>query len=130
MDRKTFLIISSLIALAVGFFALCAPELLLQSKGIDVNAGTMIWVREVGVMLIAVGFTVFMVRNHADSSTLKALLLGNVVVQLGLLVIEPLAYSAGIITKLAGIAPNTVIHVLLAFGFCYFALKMRVQPAY
>lgn len=117
---------SSLIALAVGLFALCAPELLLQSKGVDVNAGTTIWVREVGVMLIAVGITVFMVRNHADSSTLKAVLVGNVVVQLGLLVIEPLAYSAGIITKLAGIAPNTMIHVLLAFGFCYYASKIRL----
>ena len=126
MNRKTFLIISSLIALAVGLFALSAPELLLQSKGVDVNAGTTIWVREVGVMLIAVGITVFMVRNHADSSTLKAVLVGNVVVQLGLLVIEPLAYSAGIITKLAGIAPNTMIHVLLAFGFCYYASKIRL----
>lgn len=126
MNRKTFLIISSLIALAVGLFALSAPELLLQSKGVDVNTGTTIWVREVGVMLIAVGITVFMVRNHADSSTLKAVLLGNVVVQLGLLVIEPLAYSAGIITKLAGIAPNTMIHVLLASGFCYYASKIRL----
>lgn len=126
MDRKTFLTISSLIALAVGLFALVAPELLLQSKGVVVNAGTTIWVREVGVMLIAVGITVFMVRNHADSSTLKAVLLGNVVVQIGLLVIEPLAYFAGIITKLAGIAPNTMIHMLLGSGFCYFLLKMRV----
>ncbi|MEN9983027.1 MAG: hypothetical protein RJB10_1074 [Pseudomonadota bacterium] len=126
MNRKTFLTISSLIALGVGLFALCAPALLLQSKGVDVNAGTTIWVREVGVMLIAVGITVFMVRNHVDSPTLKAVLLGNVVVQLGLLVIEPLAYSAGIITKLAGIAPNTMIHVLLAFGFCYFASKIRL----
>jgi hypothetical protein len=126
MNRKAFLTMSSLIALAVGLFALCAPELLLQSKGVDVNAGTTIWVREVGVMLIAVGITVFMVRNHADSSTLKAVLVGNVVVQLGLLVIEPLAYSAGIITKLAGIAPNTMIHVLLAFGFCYYASKIRL----
>jgi hypothetical protein len=126
MNRKTFLTIASLIALAVGLYALVAPELLLQSKGVEVNAGTMIWVREVGVMLVAVGLTVLMVRNHADSSTLKAVLLGNVVVQLGLLVIEPLAYQAGIITKLAGIAPNTMIHVLLASGFCYFALKMRV----
>ena len=126
MNRKAFLTMSSLIALAVGLFALCAPELLLQSKGVDVNAGTTIWVREVGVMLIAVGITVFMVRNHADSSTLKAVLVGNVVVQLGLLVIEPLAYSAGIITKLAGMAPNTMIHVLLAFGFCYYASKIRL----
>ena len=126
MNRKAFLTMSSLIALAVGLFALCAPELLLQSKGVDVNAGTTIWVREVGMMLIAVGITVFMVRNHADSSTLKAVLVGNVVVQLGLLVIEPLAYSAGIITKLAGMAPNTMIHVLLAFGFCYYASKIRL----
>jgi hypothetical protein len=126
MDRKIFLTIASLIALGVGLFALCAPGLLLQSKGVDVNAGTTIWVREVGVMLIAVGITVFMVRNHVDSPTLKAVLLGNVVVQLGLLVIEPLAYSAGIITKLAGIAPNTMIHVLLASGFGYFASKIRL----
>lgn len=127
MRRKVFLTIASMIALAVGVFALCAPDVLLQSKGVQVTAGPIVWVREMGVMLIAVGATVFMVRQHEDSVTLKAVLIGNVIVQLGLLVIEPLAYAAGTITKLDGIAPNTLIHVLLATGFCYYAQKIKAK---
>jgi hypothetical protein len=124
IHRKTFLTIASLVALLVGIFALGAPDVLLQSKGVQVQAGTSVWVREMGVMLIAVGVTAFRVRHHADSLTLKAVLMGNVIVQLGLLVIEPMAYAAGTITKLAGIVPNTVIHVLLATGFYYYANKI------
>lgn len=129
MKRAVFLTLASGIALAVGAFALVAPSTLLASKGIS-SAAAGVWVREVGVLLVAVGISVFMVRHHGDSPTLRALLIGNLVVQLGLLPVEVLAYREGTITVLAGIVPNTLIHGLLACGFGYYAWAMpKLHPA-
>lgn len=127
MKRKTFLVGASFIALTVGILALIFPGVLLESKGVTASEATNVWVREVGVLLIAVGVTAFLVRGHEDSPTLKAFFIGNIVLQLSLIPIEPIAYINGIVTKLAGIMPNTILHVLLAGGFAYYAAKMKIQ---
>ncbi len=124
MKRSTFLIIASMIALAVGAFALISPAIFLESKGITVGGAVNVWMREVGVLLISIGVVAFLVRNHEDSATLRALFIGNIIVQLGLLVIEPIAYSNGIITKLSGVVPNTLLNLCLAVGFAYYATKI------
>jgi hypothetical protein len=82
-------------------------------------------VREVGVLILALGVTLFLVRKHHDSPTLRAVLLGNAMVQLGLLPLELFAYREGVITLLSGIVPNSVLHVLLGTGFLLFASRMR-----
>lgn len=120
MKRSTFLLIAALVALVVGSFALIAPATLLASKGITSVAAN-VWVQEVGVFLIATGVTAFWVRHHVDSPTLKAILIGNAIIQIGLLTIEVLAFIAGTIPLLSGIIGNSVVHALLATGFIYYA---------
>lgn len=124
-SRTSFLTLASLIALPVGAFALLLPDTLLASKGVPVDAGTRVWVREVGVLLLAAGVTAFLVRRHADSATLRALMVGNAIVQFGLLPIEPAAYVTGVVTRLSGIVPNTVLHLMLGCGFLACAIQMR-----
>lgn len=125
MKRKTFLSIASLIALGVGIFALAFPAALLESKGVAANAGANVWVRQVGLLLIALGVTAFLVRGDEDSPTLKALFIGNIIVQLGLFPIEPLAYLNGVVTKVEGIIPNTLLHLVLAGGFAWYLMEMK-----
>ncbi len=126
ISRKIFLTLSSSVALAVGSFALLLPHALLESKGVapprEVAA---IWVREVGVSIFALGVVMFLVRKHAESPTLRAFLIGNAIVQLGLFPIEISAYRAELITRLWGIIPNSVLHVALAIGFLFFGARMR-----
>jgi len=129
LSRSTFLTLSSAVALAIGLFALLCPARLLESKGVAVpNDAAAVWVREVGVLIFALGVIMFLVRRHPDSATLRAVLFGNAVVQLGLLPIELEAFHAGVITELSGIVPNSVLHVLLAGGFLGFALTAS-RPA-
>ncbi len=123
--RTLFLTLAALIALAVGTFSLLLPDVLLASKGVPVEPGARIWVREVGVLLIAAGATAWLVRRHADSATLRALMIGNAVVQFGLLPIEAAAYVAGVITQVSGIVPNTLLHLVLGCGFVACAVQMR-----
>jgi hypothetical protein len=128
MTRKLFLSIVAFIAVAVGSFALFAPALLLEGKGVLPSAAASVWVRQAGVLIMASGIMAFLVRGHADSPTLRAFLIGNAVLQLGIFPIEIFAYTQGIITKVSGIVPNEVLHLVLAAGFLYYAAKVR-EPA-
>lgn len=126
MNRQIFLSIAAAIATGVGAFALLAPTALLASKGV-VGLATEVWVQEVGIFLLAVGLMAFLARNAPDSAALRALLVGNTVIQLGLLPIEIMAYHHGVISVLSGIVPNSILHGLLALGFAYFAVTMKPE---
>jgi hypothetical protein len=127
IQRSLFLTLSSVLALGVGSFALLAPEALLESKGVALpSAATAIWVREVGVTIFVLGVMLFLLRKQRPSPTLRVFFWGNALIQLGLFPIEIGAYRDGVITHLAGIIPNSVVHVLLASGFSIFAVCMRV----
>lgn len=124
MNRKIFLTLAAVIALGVGSVALLFPADLLASKGTVPSVAANVWMREVGVLLLSLGVIAGLVRGHADSPTLKALMLGNLLVQLGLFLTEVVGYANGVITKLSGVLPNSVLHLLLAAGFAYFWIRM------
>jgi hypothetical protein len=127
LRRSTFLTLSSAVALAVGTFALTAPHALLESKGVALpNGAAATWVRELGVTIFALGVLMFLVRNHTDSPTLRAIFFASTLVQLGLLPIEICAYHAGVITRLSGIVPSSLLHVALASGFLICGIRMRL----
>lgn len=123
MNRKTFLTLAGAIAMAVGTAAICYPADLLASKGTVPSAAANVWMREVGVLLLGIGIMASLVRKHPDSPTMKALMLGNLLVQLGLLATEVAGYATGVITRLSGVVPNSVLHLLLALGFARFWLR-------
>ena len=125
MNRKNFLSFAAIVALGVGSVASLFPAALLTSKGVLPTASTCLWMREVGVILIALGVVAGMVRTHPDSPTLRALMAGNLLIQLGLLGVEVAGYAAGVITLLSGILPNAILHVVLAMGFAWFAFSPR-----
>lgn len=81
--------------------------------------------REVGILLLCVGVVLFRVRGDSDSATMKSLLLGNLLIQFGLLGVELLAFAKGVITILSGILPNSVLHIALATGFAYYYSRCR-----
>lgn len=119
MKRKTFLSIVSPVALIIGFVALFYPTILLESKGVISNEPVKVWMSEVGILLISTSIILFLVRKEEDSIALKAILFGNVIIQIGLLSIEILAYQKGVIKEVSGIIPNSILHIILTIGFIY-----------
>lgn len=116
------------IALAVGCVAAGTPAILLASKGVTSNTATELWMRETGLLLMCTGFVVMATRSHPPSPTLRAILFSNVLIQIALLVVEVAAYANGTITKLSGIVPNCILHIVLALGFFRFWWKYRATP--
>ncbi len=126
MTRKTFLTINALVALAVGLFALLAPNVLLTSvKVAQASESANVMARTVGILISSVGLLGLLVRSHPSSPTLRAVLVANLVLQIGILPIDPMAYASGTFTTLGSFLPNTILHLLLASGFAYFLVKMR-----
>lgn len=125
MSRQVFLTIASIIAFSVGFFAIIFPTTLLESKGVEPLVGTLVWTRETGLLLLTIGITIFLVRKHESSPTLKTVIFGNIIIQIGLFLIELIAYTNGIITNLSGIIPNLTLHILLTIGLAYYWATMK-----
>ncbi len=128
MTRTSFLTLASLVAFAVATFALGFPALLLAAKGVQPTPSVVVWVREVGALIFAAGATTLMARKSSDSSALRAILMGNAVLHLGLLPIELLAFSNGVITQGMGVAPNSLLHLALLLGFLKFAREVKSGP--
>ena len=126
MNRKLFLTMVACVALAVGSVALLGPGVFLETgKGALPSETAKVMMREVGVLLVAVGLLGWLVRDHPDSPTLRAILVANAVLQVGIFPIEIVAYQRGVFPLLSGIVPNSVFHVLAAAGFAYFAAKVE-----
>lgn len=115
------MVASSLVAFAVGSVALLFPGWILSSKGVVPSAPTAVWVREVGVLIFAIGLVTFWARKSKEVVAVRAVLLGVATIHLGLLPIELIAYAQGVITKASGVAPNSVLHVVLGLGSLHFA---------
>jgi hypothetical protein len=129
MTRKTFLTITSLVALTIGAVVLTMPGSFIASvKGTDGAGAASVMARTVGILLVAIGLLDFLVRGHGDGPTMRAILATNLFLQLGILPIDPLAYATGTYPTLVSFVPNTALHVLLAGGFAHFLAESRRRP--
>ncbi len=126
MSRQIFFMFAAFVAISVGLFAMLFPVILLETKGVAALPTTLVWTMETGLLILATGIMIFLVRKEKSSPTLKAIVLGNIIIQLGLFTLELTAFLNGVITKPSGVIPNLTVHVLLATGFFYFWRVMKV----
>lgn len=126
MKRKTFLTITSVVAFLIGCFALMSPSVLIENvKNAPPSETANVMARTVGILLITVGLLDFLVRKHEDSPTLRSVLIANLVLQIGIMPIDPSAYLSGVYKTVGSFAPNTILHIFLAGGFVYYLAKMK-----
>ena len=68
-------------------------------------------------------------RRRAPADYFRSVGPATPVFQVGLFPIEIAAYAAGVITKLSGIVPNEILHLVLAGGFVFFAARVKTRAA-
>lgn len=126
MRRTLILALSGTVAGLVGSLALFAPAVLLELvKGVEATGPARVMASTVGVLLLVVALLNLLVCTHRDSPTLRMVLVTNLVLQLALLPVDPLAYATGVFDTLGSWVPNTVLHVVLA-GL--FAMELVLHP--
>ena len=122
MSYKLLLTVLSVVAVVVGVLAIIRPTKFLESKGATVNDAAVIWMREVGVLIFAQGITGVLLRNQPLTGAVRAFLFGAALTQFGLLPIELVGYWRGSLTRLSGVLPNSILHVVLGAALLYRAL--------
>lgn len=80
--------------------------------------------REAGACNLGMGYLNFAVRNHADSNTLKVVLLFNMAYHVLILPANVYGWSSGIMSA-GQMGPAFAIHLLLGIGFLMYALKVK-----
>jgi hypothetical protein len=111
--------IGGIAALVFGLALFVSPESMLAGFGLATPAAAKVLSRDVGATLIGLGVINWMARN-ATGDTLRALLVGNVVVQALELLINAYEIVIGDLPSQA--APGLVIHLIIG---AVFVLAMR-----
>jgi hypothetical protein len=115
--------IGGVAAVVFGLALFVSPESMLAGFGLATPAAAKVLSRDVGATLIGLGVINWMARN-ATGETLRALLVGNVVVQALELVVNTYEIAIGDIpTQAAG---GLLIHLVLG---AVFVLAMRSSPS-
>lgn len=93
MSRKTFLTIASVIPLLIGLFGMFAPDVFLAKVKTAAPNPTAIVMGGTVCVFFSMGLITFLVR---DSRTFEAFLTANLILQLGIVPVDPLAYLNGV----------------------------------
>jgi hypothetical protein len=123
MSLNVLMTAFSAIAAGVGLFAIVRPVPFLESKGAIVTPAAVVWMRELGVLILAQGLTAFLLRHESVSVPVRSFLVGGALTQFGLLPIEIVAFRRGTLTRLSGVVPNSVLHAALGCALLFRALS-------
>ena len=115
---KTLLIAAAAVGLIIGSIALFFPTMLLADlKFAEATGAAVAQTRTVGVLILAVSALNFLVHNHGDSPTMRAILAANLLLHLGIMPLDPIAFATGAFHTYGSFVPNTILHIVLATGF-------------
>ena len=116
VSPRLALMIGGVAALLFGLALFVSPESMLAGFGVAAPASTKVLARDVGATLIGLGVINWMARN-ATGDVLRALLVGNVVVQALELLINAYEIVAGDLPGQS--APGLLIHLVLGAIFIF-----------
>ena len=119
MKRSYYFWVAAILALAFGLLMFFAPAFAATQFKLDGSPATATIFRVLGSVMLGVALLNFLVRNHAMSETLKAVLWANVAIH-GIGFLGDLwSVQLGDIA-FAGVAPGLVAHLIVLIGGAYY----------
>jgi hypothetical protein len=115
MKPSWMLVIGAVLAWLFALMLLFNSRALESPMGIDVTDKVATIAQAQGAILLGLGVANWMMRRVTDAAALRAILVGNLVVQLVSLIVAGRALALGIFPPQG--APSVVIHTLLGAGF-------------
>jgi hypothetical protein len=124
MKRSLFFWITAILALLFGGLMFITPPGAAQTFGLaESTAGDVVF-RILGATLLGIALLNFLVRNHADSETLAAVLWTNVAVHGLGLIADISSVVAGRLT-VSSVAFGVIVHLFVGIGSLIYATRMR-----
>lgn len=127
MRARGFLAVTAVLAWLFALMLLFNARGFEAPVGIDVTDKVATIVQAQGAILLGLGVINWLARSVTDEAALRAVLAGNLVVQLASLVVAARALLLGIL-PIQG-APAIVIHVLLGAGFAWYLARRPAAAA-
>jgi hypothetical protein len=124
---RRVLTLGAVLAWLFGAMLLLAPGPFFAPIGIVLDEKLATIAQNQGAALIAIGLIDFLARGVTDAAALRAVLIGNLVIQLLSLAIAVRALALGIFPPQG--APAVVIHVVLGILFGLALRRLRVGTA-
>lgn len=122
MKLKTFLRVSAVVLGLFGFAMVFMPEKMASNFGLEINDLGRVLFRDLGSTLLGVAAINWLARDLKDKAGLRAILLGNLILQAIETVVNIADISQGYIGSSAwgGVA----LHIILGAGFAYFYSRL------
>jgi hypothetical protein len=127
MKRSTFLLITALLAGLFGCMMLLMPAQAAGNFGFSADPMSSLLIRSIGGMILSKGVLSFLVRNHGDSMTLRAVLLFNVLVHTLALIIDLSGVAQGVLS-MDKIAVGIITHLFIGIGSLIYMMKISPEP--
>ena len=126
MKRSTFLLIAAFFGLLIGGMSLFLPNKMADGFGITATPVIIFLSRELGAFNLCTGILNFIVRNDADSKTLKAIFIFNVTYHVIMMPVNVIGLSQGVFSIGQAILPF-VFHLLLGIGSFIYLTKIKTS---
>ncbi len=125
MKVRTFLTVSAVILGLFGLAMILMPEKMADNFGFEISNLGRVLFRDLGATLLGVAAINWLARDVTDTAGLRAVILGNLVLQ----VIETIVNVADISQDYMGSSAwgGVALHVILGAGFAY--SYSRLTPA-
>ncbi len=127
MKRSVFFMITAVISLLLGVMCFVMPEKMAAGFGMTVTTLIIMMIREAGACNLSMGFLNFYVCNDGDSKSMKAVLLFNMAYHALMLTVNIYGITNAVMPT-SQIIPVFGAHLLIALGFLYYALRVKITP--
>lgn len=124
MKRSLFFLIVAIISVIFGCQLLFFPSFIIEQNKWTPSLETASLFRLLGSFLFALGVLNFLVRNHQNSDTLKAVLICNILKQFTDIVLDLISWKQGV-SSFSDLIPFLVVHLFIGLGSLYYLRKME-----
>jgi hypothetical protein len=121
MKLKTFFGVSAVILGLFGLSMIFNSANMAKGFGLDLNDLSVVLFRDLGSTLIGVAVINWMARGIQDGKALKAIVLGNLVIQVLGVIVNVADITQGYMGS--GGWVGVLLHAVLAAGFAYYYLR-------
>ena len=119
MKRQTFLTIAAVVGALPAVLMIAFPAQMMEEMDAQQSDVANVLLQVVGIMTFSISFILFLTRKDEGSIALRAIIIGNLIMGIGSIPIDWIAYQRGIFTQISSLILSTIIHIIFVIGFIY-----------
>jgi hypothetical protein len=124
MKRSIFFLIVAIVSVFTGCVLLFKPSIIVENNHWNSSPQIEFFIRLLGSPAIAIGVLNFIVRNHAESTTLKAVLFLNIIKHTIDLILDFTDFNLRN-ASIQSVMPFVIGHLFIGLGSLYYLTKIK-----